>query len=99
MSYEYLAKETGYIEMQHSSPDQTTNDTELHRMRMGFIEKFFYGNEGGGLISAHSSKILGAVLGSGYAFYTKKPDIWPYAIMGALLGWVLQLKANSFIGY
>lgn len=96
MSYEYLAKETGYIEMQQSSPDQTTNDTELHRMRMGFLDRLFY-DGGGGLISAHSSKLLGALLGCGYAFYTKKSPIWPYAIIGALLGWVCQLKTSSFI--
>lgn len=97
MSYEYLAKETGYIEMQQSSPDQTTNDTELHRMKTGFLDNLFYGE--GGLMAAHSSKILGAILGSGYAFYSKKSAIWPYALIGGLLGWVCQLKANSFIGY
>jgi hypothetical protein len=91
MSYEYLSKETGYIEMQQSSPDQTTNDTELHRMKPSL--------HFGGVISTHHAKILGALLGSGYAFYTKKSAIWPYAVIGGLLGWVFQLKANSFIAY
>jgi hypothetical protein len=96
MSYEYLAHETGYLEKAATSPDQTTNDTDLHRLRLGTVQKLFYGSEGGGLISAHSPKILGALMGSGYAFYTKKGAIWPYAIIGGLLGWVFQLKANTF---
>lgn len=83
--------------MQQSSPDQTTNETELHRMKLGILDRIFYGE--GGLLNAHSSKILGAMIGSGYAFYTKKPNIWPYALIGGLLGWVCQLKANSFIAY
>lgn len=91
-SYEYLAQETGYLEKPALHPDQSTNNMEIHRMSIPFVDRFMYGEDG--MISQHAMKILGALAGSGYAFYTKKPNIWPYAVIGALLGWVTQLKAN-----
>jgi hypothetical protein len=93
-SYEYLAQETGYIEQPALHPDQSTNDLEIHKMKGGLLDRLIYGDDG--LISKHSVKIIGAMIGTGYAFYTKKPNLWPYALIGALVGWVTQLKgANS----
>lgn len=95
MSYEYLAHETGYLEKPALHPDQSTNDMDLSRMRTGMLHNFLRGRYGeGGFVTQNSLKILGALVASGYAFYTGKRPIWPYALIGILGGWICQLKST-----
>lgn len=95
MSFDYLAQETGYLEKPALHPDQTTNDQEIHRLKLSFLDKLMYGSEGDGILNQHSPKIVGAFFGAAYAFYSGKRPVWPFAFIGGLLGWVCQLKSTS----
>lgn len=91
MSFEYLARETGYLEKPALHPSQSTNDQEVHRMQRGWINGLIYGEDS--VLGNHSTKVLGALAGSVYAIYTGRSPVWPYGLIGALVGWILQMKA------
>jgi hypothetical protein len=89
----HLAQDNGYLEKPALHPGQTTNNVEIHRMKTTFMDKLLIGDDS--LLGMHSAKILGAFGGAAFAFYMKKPQVWPYAAIGACMGWIVQLKCCS----
>lgn len=86
----HLAQDNGYLEKPALHPGQTTNNVEIHRMKTSFMDKLLLGDDS--VLGMHSAKIVAAFFGAGYALYTRKSPIWPYAVIGACIGWILQLK-------
>lgn len=87
---DHLAQDNGYLEKPALHPGQTTNSVEIHRMKTSFMDKLLMGDDS--LLGMHSAKVVGAFFGAAYALYSKKAPIWPYAVIGGCIGWILQLK-------
>jgi hypothetical protein len=59
-------------------------------MKTSFMDRLLIGDDS--ILGQHSAKVIAGFIGAAYALYTKKPQIWPYAVIGAFAGWIMQLK-------